>query len=606
MRPSTRTSARTPTRGALPLAAALLLLLVAPSLACPESCACDLDRKGRHRVLCNTGDGKDPMPLPGPGDRAEVFEVGPPPDRPNYFTIGPIFGRHHRQLEELHIVHSNLPAIGLHSFHNLPNLQVLNLTHNNMSAVVEHNFSGLKALRDLFLSDNRIESVPSSAFHHLEDVRRISLARNRMRELSSRIFFKLAHLQDLDLSYNPLHELNTDVFRDVPELRVLRCRGCGVSAVNKTLFEVLPDLEVLDLGDNKLTAFTAEYLAPLKQLQELWLDGNQLAVLPSGVFRHNGQLQTLDVSRNQISKVEDEAFLDLVALRTLDLGYNRLERLHASVVAPRGESLRALVLAGNVMTTEELARLLRGVPHLTRLSLADMRLRSVPMGLLAPLRELRLLNVSGNMLTALHPSALHSLLKLDTVDASRNHLVGLDEQSLLRLDAVELVLLDGNHWSCDTCHLPPLLSRVARSAPTSPLRRLRCDAPRSLAGKPLANLELESLKWCSGGMGVGPDSPRSLLSADSQLGVIAAAAAVALLILAGAALLAVVAYSKHHADYYYTHEDKLGPEREAIFENMGAVIDDRASSKKAPKRVTIATIDELTKDPELHGLTNGA
>ncbi|XP_052121000.1 uncharacterized protein LOC113205023 [Frankliniella occidentalis] len=167
------------------------------------------------------------------------------------------------------------------------------------------------------------------------------------------------------------------------------------------------------------------------------------------------------------------------------------------------------------------------------------------------------------------------------------------------------VLLDGNHWSCDRCHLPPLLSRVARSAPESPWRRLRCDAPRSLAGEPLEGLSLASLAWCSGGMGVGPDSPRSLLSADSQLGVIAAAAAVAVLILVGAALLCVVAYTKSHADYYYTHEDKLGPEREAIFENMG-VIDDRGECKKTPKRVTIATIDELTKDPELHGLTNGA
>lgn len=84
-------------------------------------------------------------------------------------------------------------------------------------------------------------------------------------------------------------------------------------------------------------------------------------------------------------------------------------------------------------------RLLRGVPHLTRLSLADMRMRIVSPGLLAPLRELRVLNVSGNLLTALHPSALHPLLKLDTVDVSRNQLQGLDEQSLLRLDAVDLV-----------------------------------------------------------------------------------------------------------------------------------------------------------------------
>ncbi|KAK3912154.1 Carboxypeptidase N subunit 2 [Frankliniella fusca] len=605
----------------------VVLLALLPALAgaqkrrdCPKDCRCDLDRKGRRAVYCNKGNGKDPMPLPRETEKIEVLEVAPPPDQPNYYTIGPIF-HGHRKLEEIHIVHSHIPAIGVHSFYGLYNLQILNLTHNNLSAILENNFLGLPNLRELYLSHNRIESMPSSAFHHLGDLKTLSLAKNRIKELSKRVFMNLTKLHDLDLSYNPLPELNHEVFSDVKELQVLRCRGCGVAAVNRSLFEQLAELQVLDLGDNKLAHLSAEELRPLQALRELWLDGNRLSVVPSGMFRHNPQLQIIDLARNEITKVEDEAFLNVPALRRLDLGYNRLERLHASLVAPLGESLRALSLAGNLISAEELARLARGVPHLTQLSLADMWLRTLPAGLLAPLRELRVLNVSGNMLTALHPSSLHPLFKLEVVDASRNHLVGLDEQSLLRLDNVDRsvadagagaarvlqVLLDGNHWSCDRCHLPPLLSRVARSAPESPWRRLRCDGPRSLAGEPLEALSLSSLAWCSGsgGVGVGPDAPRSLLSADSQLGVIAAAAAVALLILAGAALLCIVAYTKHHADYYYTHEDKLGPEREAIFENMG-VIDDRGECKKTPKRVTIATIDELTKDPELHGLTNGA
>lgn len=138
-------------------------------------------------------------------------------------------------------------------------------------------------------------------------------------------------------------------------------------------------------------------------------------------------------------QVEDEAFLNVPALRTLELAYNRLERLHHSLLLPLTESLRALSVAGNAIATEELARLVRAVPHLTRLSLADMRLRTVPAGLLSPVRELRLLNLSGNALSALHPSALHDLAKLDTLDASRNQLVGLDEQSLRRLDAVDRV-----------------------------------------------------------------------------------------------------------------------------------------------------------------------
>ena len=138
-------------------------------------------------------------------------------------------------------------------------------------------------------------------------------------------------------------------------------------------------------------------------------------------------------------QVEDEAFLNVTALRTLDLGYNRLERLHASLLSPLGESLRSLSVAGNLLSAEELARLVRSVPHLTRVSLADMRMRALPAGLLAPLKELRVLNVSGNLLAGLHPASLHPLLKLELLDAARNHLVGLDEPSMLRLDNIDKV-----------------------------------------------------------------------------------------------------------------------------------------------------------------------
>lgn len=45
-----------------------------------------------------------------------------------------------------------------------------------------------------------------------------------------------------------------------------------------------------------------------------------------------------------------------------------------------------------------------------------------------------------------------------------------------------------------------------------------------------------------------------------------------------------------------------GPEHDSIFENHGAVIGDGLK----PKKVAIATIDEITKDPDLQILANGS
>lgn len=219
------------------MAALLLLLLLAPAWSCPRGCRCGLDKRGRRTVGCSQGGGKDPMPLPSITDHTEVFEVAPPRAKPNFYTIGPIFqghkmvsgaqhlGQHYDyilliipylQLEEIHIVHSNIPAIGLYSFYGLVNLQVLNLTHNNMTAVFDNNFRGLTTLRELHLSENRIESAPSSAFMYLKDLRILNLARNRIKELASRVFHKLDKLHELDLSYNPLPHLSSEVFKDVP------------------------------------------------------------------------------------------------------------------------------------------------------------------------------------------------------------------------------------------------------------------------------------------------------------------------------------------------------------------------------------------------------
>jgi Leucine-rich repeat (LRR) protein len=146
--------------------------------------------------------------------QVEVILITAPADNPNVLTIGPIFQQFSR-LEELHIVRSNIPAIGRHSFWGVPTLQKLNLTQNNISHVLDYNFRGLANLLELHLDDNRIESMPSGTFRYLHELRILSLARNRITELVPRLFLMLGKLHQLDLSGNRLMELNPEVFKDV-------------------------------------------------------------------------------------------------------------------------------------------------------------------------------------------------------------------------------------------------------------------------------------------------------------------------------------------------------------------------------------------------------
>lgn len=181
---------------------------------CPPECVCVLDIKGRRQVTCSRGGMTNSIPTVLMDSQVEVLQISAPEENQNSLTIGPIF-QQFSHLEELHIVQSNIPAIGKHSFWGVPTLKVLNLTHNNISQVLESNFMGLTDLVELHLDDNRIESMHSGTFRQLQELRILSLARNRITELAPRLFLKLGKLQRLDLSGNTLHELNPEVFKDV-------------------------------------------------------------------------------------------------------------------------------------------------------------------------------------------------------------------------------------------------------------------------------------------------------------------------------------------------------------------------------------------------------
>lgn len=192
----------------------LPLLLRAVQSICPSECVCSLDDRGRRQVVCTKGGMVVPLPISMIDPAVEVLKITAPDDSQNSLTIGPIFQQFSR-IEEIHIVKSNIPAIGKHSFWGVTNLKVLNLSHNNISQVFDSNFRGLVQLTELYLDDNRIESIVSGTFRHLTELRVLSVAKNRITKLAPRQFLSLAKLHHLDLSGNAIEELAPDVFKDV-------------------------------------------------------------------------------------------------------------------------------------------------------------------------------------------------------------------------------------------------------------------------------------------------------------------------------------------------------------------------------------------------------
>ncbi|VEN39475.1 unnamed protein product [Callosobruchus maculatus] len=576
----------------------LLLYLTTQVWAmCPTRCTCYLDQKGRISVLCKDGGMVGPLNLNNVSLDTEVIKITAPEDNMNQLIMSPVF-QSYKKLEEIHITKSNVPQLGMHFFWGLTRLDVLNLSQNNITQPLDHNFRGLSKLKELYLDDNRIISLPSGTFRYLHELKVLSIQRNRIEELTPRIFLEVGKLRVLKLSGNHLRELSPEVFKDVQELRSLECRGCALTRLNNEIYHLLPHLTHLDLGDNDIKTLNSEDLRDLTNLKHLKLDGNQLTAIPNSTFVYQPMLKKLNLAKNHIAKISSEPFTNAYNLTELDLGHNELKNL--DFLRSVAETLEVLVLSGNHLKQHAL-KVIYEMTALKELHLADCGLADIHSPIFPP--SLRALDLSSNHLSALQSEVMP--FNLVELDISSNRFRGISEEVMILLDNAQVLKFENNMWSCDLCHIVPLLDRVNRSAS---FREVICSAPFAVKGKKLCAIRKNELSWCTVPSYPMSDADYFLVARDGKVGLMIAGTSVVLLVLAISGVIAALCYSRRHAAKYYTHEDQLAKEGESIFENNHSpLFCDGELSFKFPldngdKKISIATIDEIKKE---HCITNG-
>ncbi|XP_044752107.1 leucine-rich repeat-containing protein 15-like [Coccinella septempunctata] len=581
----------------------LLLISVLWKLGsgCMNNCTCSTDNKGRNAMICKEGGIVGPLTLEGMDLDTEVLIITAPEYDMNVLTMVPAFGDF-KQLEEVHIIRSNIPQLGEHFFFYLKNLSVLNLSQNNITQVINKNFLGLEKLKELIMDDNRINSLPSGTFSSLKELKVLSIQRNRINELVHSVFQEVKKLMVLKLSGNPVRTLPVEAFRDVQELRTLECRGCALSDMNKQIYPLLPHLNHLDLGENDITCLEKDDFQNLQSLRHLKLDGNKLKHIGENVFSHLTELKKLNLARNEIKSISLSAFDNLDNLTELDLSYNRINALKPHLFDSIRENLLVLSLSGNPLDLTLMKNLFKDS------KLRDLRLRQCglfditddifPTTLISlDLAENYLSGLSGKVI----PDGLYYL------DISKNMFRGISNDDLLdKIEFINVTLLDRNPWSCDLCFIVPLMNRVNRS---SAFRNIVCSQPYVVEGKRLESLDRNKLTWCSSTSYPSGDANFFSINEKSSIGIVAASMSVFLLFLILVVIAGMLCYSKRHAAKYYTHEDKLTVENDFAPDNHSPLFcDDRELSFKFPldnnvneKRVSIATIDEMKKE---HKITN--
>lgn len=257
-------------------------------------------------------------------------------------------------VETLNLSGTKIQEVREHDLSGVPSLQTLKIIGNcqpgrlraldNGSCKMKINknaFKGLLKLRNLYLSGNSLTSIP-----WLPDSLRV-----------------------LDLQNN--HIFHIDLPLQTPYLEVL--------LLSRNCFYANPCNQPFYINESVFTE--------LSKLQNLTLGYNNLSTIPKGL---PPSLISLDLRENTITEVLEGAFANLTILKDLNLEWNCQRCDHAARPCfPCPQNL-PLHLHSNSFYAEN--------SSITYLSLRGNSLRTFPEGLFRPLKNLKRLDLSDNLL----------------------------------------------------------------------------------------------------------------------------------------------------------------------------------------------------------------
>uniref|UniRef100_A0A3B4GD14 Toll-like receptor 9 n=1 Tax=Pundamilia nyererei TaxID=303518 RepID=A0A3B4GD14_9CICH len=254
----------------------------------------------------------------------------------------------------------------------------IDLSRTKINRVWPHAFTGVPNLHTLKLSGNCQPGSPRA----LED-------RSCRVKVSRYAFKPLLTLKHLDLSGNSLAYIPW-----LPaSLEVLHLE-------NNQIFNIIyplntPHLEKLFLSKNCFYAnpcnqsfyISEKVFQELPKLKNLTLGYNNLTAIPKGLPL---SLESLDLRENTITEVLEKAFFKMTALEDLNLEWNCQRCDHAArpcFPCPHNQSLK---LHSNSFYSEN--------SSITILSLRGNSLKTFPKDLFRPLKKLKILDLSDNLL----------------------------------------------------------------------------------------------------------------------------------------------------------------------------------------------------------------
>lgn len=235
-------------------------------------------------------------------------------------------------------------------------------------------------------------------------------------------------LKNLNLQDNLLEEVPIKALRTLSILNLLDLSKNRITWIPDNAFEGLEKLSTLKLNDNNVTLSPNAFRGLEESLKNLNLKGTRQKRVPESV-RGLKLLAFLDLSQNGIRELPGPSgvrtFEGLDSLTALNLERNLIQNLGENAFTGVRKSLSSLSLLNNLLS-------------------------EFPVGAIHPLRELRVLDIGFNLLTALPDVAFRGNPSLTLLALDGNPLPTVPEKALLHLNqTLRGLSLGGRFLHCD-------------------------------------------------------------------------------------------------------------------------------------------------------------
>ncbi|NXN74933.1 NEPN protein, partial [Himantopus himantopus] len=349
-------------------------------------------------------------------------------------------------------------------------LEILKLADNSINTLQTSDFEGLMKLRVLDIRNNLIATLPPSAFSSLCNLQSLILDGNNMESVSAPL--KLPRLKYLSMADNKLNSFPTNFFASFQNLQFLSLSG---NFLTKVPLDLPKSLLSLKLEKNQLKTIRLRDMKHLENLSEFFLSENQLSSIDGAQLLPN--LTTLELSKNQLHTMPPRL---PGRLQKLDCSNNLIQRVTAQDFQGL-QDLKHLFLDNNAVSMFE-AGALQQCAQLSNLALEQNLLISIPLRQvnLRTADTLARLDLKGNDIEDVGEQELKDLKQLQVLNLRNNKISALDRKVLEYLPRLRHLYLDGNPWNC-TCDL--LRTRRALVAKGTDVRGGQCAAPAESRGE---------------------------------------------------------------------------------------------------------------------------